>query len=86
MKINNVNEIDINHEKITVLRKNYVLLGRDIELILRKFIYEPLLSRQFRGKATSDGKVMLVSRKHKVNSIIDIVYDEINIILKETKS
>ena len=86
VKINNVNKIDINHEKIAMLRKSYMLLGRDIELILRKFIYEPFLSRQFRGKATSDGKVMLVSRKHKVNSIIDIVYDEINIILKETKS
>ena len=61
VKINNVNKIDINHEKITMLRKNYVLLGRDMELVLRKFIYERFLSRQFRGKATCDGKVMLVS-------------------------
>lgn len=61
VKINNAHKMDINHEKITMLRKKYVLLGRDIELGLRKFIYQ-FLSRKFRGKATSDGKVMIVSR------------------------
>ena len=79
------NKIDINQEKITMLRKNYVLLAKDMELVLRKSIYERFLSRKFRGKATSNGEIMLVSRRHKINSTINIVNDEISVIFERNK-
>ena len=79
------NKIDINQEKITMLRKNYVLLAKDMELVLRKSIYERFLSRKFRGKATSNGEIMLVSRRHKTNSTINIVNDEVSVIFERNK-
>ena len=73
------NKITINHELITMLRKNPLLLARDMELILRKFVYEKFLSRKFRGKVSGDGKITLVSRRHRSISLINIVNSKINV-------
>ena len=80
------NKITINHEIITMLRRNNVLLVKDMELVLRKFVYEQFLSRKFRGKVTSNGEITLVSQRHRITSIINIVNSKINVTFeKNTK-
>ena len=44
-----------------MLRKNPILLARDMELILRKFVYEKFLSQKFRSKVSGNGKINLIS-------------------------
>ena len=90
---NNKNKVQGNKKEIhkpivnnKMLRKNYVLLAKDMELVLRKSIYERFLSRKFRGKATSNGETMLVSRIHKINSTINIVNDKISVIFERNKT
>ena len=61
-----IDGISINHEIITTLRKNYVLLARDMEMILRKFVHEQFLSRKFRGKVIGEGEILLVSKNNRV--------------------
>ena len=63
-----------------MLRKNHVLLSKDMKLILKKFIYEQFLSRQFRGKVSANGEIILVSRRHRINSITNIINNKINVI------
>ena len=80
------NKITINHEIVTMLRRNNVLLVKDMELVLRKFVYEQFLSRKFRGKVTSNGEISLVSQRHRITSIINIVNSKINVTFeKNTK-
>lgn len=44
-----------------------MLLTRDMEMILRKFVYEQLFSRKFRGKELIKGETILVSQNNEVN-------------------
>ena len=73
------NKITINHEIITMLRKNPILLARDMEVILRKFVYEQCLSQTFRSKVSGNGEITLVSRRHRIISLINIVNCKINV-------
>ena len=62
-----------------MLRKNPILLARDMEVILRKFVYEQFLSRKFRSKLPGNGEITLVSRRHGIISLINIVNSKINV-------
>ena len=69
-----------------MLRRNNVLLVKDMELVLTKVVYEQLLSRKFVGKVTGNGEITSVSRAHRITSIINIVNSKINVTFaKNTK-
>lgn len=80
-------EVKNNYEKITMLRKNYMLLARDMEMILPKFVYEQFLSRKFRGKVIGEGEILLVSKNNRVKSEIEIARNQIDVTFeRNTKS
>ena len=49
-----------------------------MELILRKFVYELFLPK-FRGRVSGNGEITLVSRRHMIISLINIVNTKINV-------
>ena len=80
-------EVNNNYEKITMFRKNYVLLARDMEMILRIFVYEQFLSRKFRGKVIGEGEILLVPKNNRVKSETEIANDQIDVTFeRNTKS
>ena len=80
-------EVNNNYEKITMFRKNYMLLARDMEMILRIFVYEQFLSRKFRGKVIGEGEILIVSKNNKVKSETEIANDQIGVTFeRNTKS
>ena len=80
-------EVNNNYEKITIFQKNYVLLARDMEMILRIFVYEQFLSRKFRGKVIGEGEILLVSKNNRVKSETEIANDQIDVTFeRNTKS
>ena len=69
-----------------MLRRNNVLLVKDMELVLTKVVYEQLLSRKFVGKVTGNGEITSVLWRHRITSIINIVNSKINVTFeKNTK-
>ena len=50
-----------------------------MELILRKFVYELFLPSKFRGRVSGNGEITLVSRRHMIISLINIVNTKINV-------
>ena len=50
-----------------------------MELILRKFVYELFLPSKFRGRVSGNGEITLVSRRHMIISLINIVNNKINV-------
>ena len=54
------------------LQKNDVLLSKDMEIILKKFLYNHFLDRKFGGKRLGENKIKLVSPNKKIKSKIKI--------------
>ena len=67
---------DNTHTKIIKLQKGYILLVKDIEIPLKKFIYERFLYPKFKGKRYDENTIVLASRR-RLNSTIYIDENEI---------
>ena len=64
------------HKKIIKLQKDHILLARDTEISIKKFIYEKCLYQKFTGKLFDKNTILLISR-NKVKSTIYIDKDGI---------
>ena len=54
------------------VQKNYMLSTKDMEIILKKFLYDQFLDRKFSGKRLGENKIKLVSHNKKIKSKIKI--------------
>ena len=54
------------------VQKNYMLSTKDLEIILKKFLYDQFLDRKFSGKRLGENKIKLVSPNKKIKSKIKI--------------
>lgn len=61
-----------------------MLLSRDIEMMLKKFIYERFLSNKFGDRVARGGKIILLSQDRIVKSIVDIGKNEIRASFKRS--
>ena len=76
LSIKEINDIEkstpVKTDTFVRVQKNYMLLTKDMEIILKKLLYDQFLDRKFSGKRLGENKIKLVSPNKKIKSKIKI--------------